>query len=148
MPPRLSNQVGYTSKDLLIVSGNSVIFTNMPAAVTELNTNTSRRRYFDLRDFVLWRLHTGVATVGLAGSALGVQFSPDDGANWYALDSGTLNAQSTSKQILDNLGYFVTTFTVINQAARIQNCLLRVVGDNGDGVADPAMTQIIIEVLQ
>lgn len=117
----------------------------MPAALTELSGNAVRRQIRDLHQFSQFRFHVNVIAVGLAGSKLGVQYSLDGGSNWNGLDNGTAATISTFTQPVDAIGTFMTAWATINSAARKNGVMLRIVGQDGNGAADPDLSNIVIE---
>lgn len=74
------------------------------------------------------RFIVNVATVGTATSTFRVQYSVDQ-QTWTDLPGTTVNTGTT--------GLKVSTFTDIPAGAK-QDVFLRIVGQNGDGVADPS----------
>ena len=121
----------------------SNVYTNLPAALAEYPGNTSKRRTKDLGYFTQFRMSVNIGTVGSAGSIVGLQYSLDGGTNWNGLDNGTAAANSTLTQAIDAVGLFVTAYTNIIAAARVNNCLLRIASSGGDGVADPSISFIV-----
>jgi hypothetical protein len=128
-----------------ILNAAATTWSNMPAALTELSGNAVRRQIRDLPQYAQFRFHVNVTVAGLAGSKIGVQYSLDGGMNWSGLDNGTAATISTLTQATDALGTFMTEWVTINSAARINGVMLRIVGQDGNGAADPDLSNIVIE---
>lgn len=115
----------------LIASGADVVWTNMPAAVTELLGVTAHRLPIPLRAVRIARLIANVTVAGATGAQLALQQSPDL-VTWGALDGTTgpsVNINAT--------GLLISTWVRVDGAALLDR-VLRVVGSGGDGAADPA----------
>ncbi len=112
---------------------------NQPAAVTEIFGATFNRTRFTLTNATQTRLHVNVQAVGAAGAQLCAQYSTDQVA-WSYLDGSagpctgiaTLTVRSSAWMNL--------------AAAAKADVYLRVVGDDGNGSADPAFGNVAIEV--
>ena len=98
-----------------------------------------------LNQFSQFPFHVNVIVVGLAGSKIGIQYSLDSGTNWSGLDNGTAAAISALTQPIDAIGTFMTEWATINSAARRTGVMLRIVGQDGNGAADPDLSNIVIE---
>ncbi len=126
----------------LNMSFGAVSWTNMPAALTELNGATRSRVKVDLTAAVNVRLTAAVSVVGAAGAAYRVQYATDGDAQgtWAYLD-GNAGPSVT----IDALGGRVSPWATLVAGARA-DVWLRVVGINGDGAADPIVGNVVLAV--
>jgi len=108
---------------------------NQPAATTELYGFTRNRAKFTLSNASDARFFVNVAIAGAGSSTLRVQYSLDQ-TTWTDLP-GTSVATNTT-------GLNVSTFTTVPAAAKA-DVFLRVVGQNGDGSADPSYGTMALE---
>ncbi len=117
-------------------------WTNQPASLTEIAGLTRHRISYDLTYVSQARLWCIITTAGATNAELRAQYSTDGGTNWSYLDgvSGpavVFGATTNAPRV----GAWV------NLAAAAQaDVWLRLVGLNGDGVADPAFGQISLHV--
>ena len=120
----------------------------MPAALTEIFGTAARRVKMDLRPWQRFRIVVGMGTIGFAGSVIGFQFSIDNGVTWYGLDNGILSSNSTMTAIITNgtNTMFWSDWADLSVEAKIDDCLLRVVGVGGDAIVDPSFVIIGIEL--
>ncbi len=133
----------------IIAQATTGAWTDMPAAVTEFRGLQAYRRKLDLRRYTRWRLGAALGTLGVSGAKLGLQYSIDGGTTWKAMDSGTTDAQSAIALAIDagaNATLGPTAWTSIKTEARIDDCLIRVVGSDGNGVVDPAFYFVLYEL--
>lgn len=124
----------------------NLTWTSMPAASTELVGATTSRVQHDMSGCQQMRLAANIITAGFAGSKLSVQYSLDDGATWFFMDGtadGDVGAE-TPQIVLTSTGYVKSAWMTIAAAART-DVLLRIVGDDGNGVASPAFARIRAE---
>lgn len=122
------------------------IWTNQPAAKTELFGNADRRIKVDLRHFHSARLITNVEAAGVAGSFLAVEYSTNEVA-WAGLMTGTLNPRTA----IDAVGTIAYDWDGANYALAAGaksggDVFLRVVGDDGNGVVDPEFGLIALQL--
>lgn len=126
-------------------NGNASRWTNMPAALTEIFANVSgvnvpsSRVQYDLTNASQARFLVNVNTVGAATSQLRLQYSTDQ-VSWNYLDGGTGYALGVNTQGLKVSGWEAIT------AGALGDVYLRVVGINGDDVADPEFGLIQLQV--
>lgn len=133
---------------VFVAQVTATAWTDMPSALTEFVGNTRHRRRKNLSNVTEWRLAVHMTIAGVAGSKMGVQYSIDAGTTWKGLDNGTAATQSTNVLALDqgtNIS-LVSSWAAINSEARINDCLLRITGNAGDGVIDPTFLIIALEV--
>ncbi|MDD5614944.1 MAG: hypothetical protein PHH85_01945 [Candidatus Methanoperedens sp.] len=123
-----------TEKWLHLVQGT--VWSNMPAALTEFVGSTSGRTKVNLSDVSRVLMQGNVAVVGAANAQLRLQYSTDNGTTWAYLDGGTTPSIS-----IGTLGYKSSGWVNIVPAAR-KEVMLRIVGINGDGVADPQVAVV------
>jgi hypothetical protein len=114
----------------------------MPAAQTELFGTTWGRRAIDLTSLAQFRLSVNQSVAGQAGASFRAEFSVDGGANWNILESGGTGADL---DVGVGTGLKVGAWGALDAAA-IADVQLRVVGQNGNGSADPAFRYIGIEL--
>lgn len=109
------------------------IWTDMPAAATEIGTRWRQYRRMDGVRGV--RVLTSVVTAGAASATLGVQYSLNSGSSW----SSTVATAS-----LASTGAVAGTWAAWPEAAQT-NVLLRVVGVDGDDSTDPQYAYVALE---
>lgn len=123
-------------------------YSNAPHAFTEINPDR-HRTYVDLTGVTQMRVTWGVTVVGTAGCILGFEYSLDDGGSWYKLDDGSVGgtAIGTHKPqcSLAATGTFVNPWFAVTAAART-SVLLRLVEEGGNGVYDPQISRLALEV--
>ena len=132
--------------EIIALAANT--WTNQPAALTELLGNTIRRCAVDLTNVTQYRLVVKVTTLNAENLAkLGVQYSLDNGSNWFGLDNGTADTISTlTASITGATGFNTHAFANITALAKVE-VELRVVGlvSGGSGTGDPAFEKIEIQ---
>ena len=111
-------------------------WTNMPAAKTEI-LGTVLRSKIDLTEFVQVQLHVFLAVAGVAGAVLFAEYSTNDGVAWSTL--------TTNQVSLTTAGHQLTAWESI-PAGALGNVIVRVVGQNGDGAADPIIANVEVRV--
>lgn len=117
----------------LVFNLATLIWTDMPAASTELFGLNDRRRKYDLTQFTQVRLQVNVeTTAGFAGAKLQGQYSTDQAA-WNDLENG---AGTGPEVLVDALGFVTSAYVTIPSGAQA-DVWLRIVGVGGDGVVDP-----------
>jgi hypothetical protein len=130
------------ARGVVFLAGTAIQWTNMPSATTEFNGGTGVRQYVDFSGAqeVRLRVNRSGGTSPPAGSALGVQYSLDDGSSWLAFDGtaagdlGTIEPQVP----IDAVATLKSSWTAIPSAARVTGVLLRIVGDDGNGATSPS----------
>lgn len=130
---------GPTSHYTFLANGTAEAWTNQPAASTEFDGATNRRLSVDLTNATQARFSANVVASGTGGATLRVQYSTDGGGTWTNLDGGA------GPTIPVAAGRQATAFFSIDAAAKA-DVLLRVVGQGGNGNADPSFTTIELEV--
>lgn len=114
------------------------VWTNMPAATTELYGSTVQRKRADLTNATEFRLHVGLTTIGAAAATLTAEYATNiTTPTWTTMGGGASIATTT--------GWKTGGWTAVPAGAKA-DVLLRIVGVNGDGVADPNFTDIYLEV--
>jgi len=117
-------------------AGSAGIWTNMPAAETELFGETGNRARADLSRFTEVRTVVSVITAGYSGAGIGAMYHP--GTSWTALVS------SFNAAVIDATGVKVGIWVAI-PAGALDNVSLRAVGYSGDGIVDPAFGYVGLE---
>lgn len=121
-------------------TGTVLTWSDMPEALTEFQGNTCNRAYTNLVDARLARLIANIETAGSTNAKLRVQYSLN-GTTWYYLD----NTNSKPSVAINTTGVKVSGWCVLDSGAR-DDVYLRIVGIDGDGVADPAFGHIVLEI--
>lgn len=119
------------------ISGTTL--TNIPAAVTELSTGGALRTKVDLTSYDEARIIADVTTVASSSGKLRVQCSTGE-SSWIFLD----NSSGPSVDI-SSTGTQVGAWTALSSTAQA-DVFLRVVSQDGDGVADPAFGMVQLQV--
>lgn len=120
--------------DIVLVN-TSFVWTNMPVADTELVGNTSARFKADLTGYTEYRWMVNVTVAGVTGADLRIQYSTDD--NVYADLSSEID--------IGTLGRKITGWASLPAGAR-GDVWLRVMGKQGNATADPALSQLRLQV--
>jgi hypothetical protein len=116
------------------LSTGQTTWTNQPAALTEFLGGTLYRAKCDLSLFDTARLCARVNAAGAVNAVLGVQYSTDE-VTWTTLCSVGVGSTGTKA------GAWATI-----PAAAQADVVLRLGGQSGDGVADPAFGLIALEM--
>lgn len=116
----------------------NVTWTNMPAAATELFGVVHRRARIDLTYASQIRLMARVSTLGYSTSILYAQYSTDESA-WVTLTTNSLAIGGGSA------GTRVTAWENIPTGA-LADVFVRIMGSGGDGVVDPILGTIQLQV--
>jgi hypothetical protein len=125
---------GASQLDVVLVNP-AFIWTNMPAAETELVNNASVRFKIDLTGYTEYRWMVNVNVVGAATADLRVQYAADD----------VTYADLSSEIAINTLGRKVTAWEALPVGARA-DVFLRVMGKQGNGTADPNLSQLRLQV--
>lgn len=113
----------------------------MPLAQAELFGAVWGRRAADLSDLAQFRVSVTQSVAGAAAATLRVQYSADNGANWSNLESG---GTAGDLAVGAGTGLKIGAWTNLDPAAAA-DVQLRIVGQNGDGAADPVFRFIGVE---
>lgn len=124
---------------LVIVDAADMVWTDMPAVLTEFIGSTRWRTKVDLTQVAQVRLLANVMTAGFTGAELRGEFSTD-GTVWNSLDGGT-----GPSVVIDTVGLKVSALVNLAAGAKA-DVFLRVIGINGNGVVDPAFGAIYLQV--
>lgn len=120
----------------------STTLTNAPAALAEILVPRART-IFDLRYTRTVRTAISVQTAGSAALEIRLQFSTDGGTNWAYLDGSTGGTAGDGPGANAGVtGPRVSEWKTLVAAAKVDDCLLRAVTINGDGVADPVIFRV------
>lgn len=125
-------------------------WTNQPAALTEMIGNNRARIRTDLEAATQARLSVNVAVAGNnASTGMCVQYSTDNGASWSNFD-GSSGATACASGVVHTLirpaGFYEAAWQTIPADARVDDALLRIVGENGNGGTDPQLGIVTFEV--
>jgi hypothetical protein len=134
-PAKVTNPVEMT------LVGSLFTLTNAPASVVEIDT--SFRTQYDLENATKARLVGFVVTTGTA--SVGVQYAP--GGTWLWLDgiSDPTSTQRINVIPLNQKGLTLSGWFPITPDA-LQSVKLRVVGFGGNGVRDPQISNLKLQV--
>ncbi len=142
----IKNAKNFTS--VILKSVASQVWTNEPAALTEILGTTENRTKVDLTNVTQYRLMVNLLVLNAEANALlGVQYSLDDGSNWFGLDNGTADTVSTlTASTTLTTGFLTHAWANITALAKV-DVLLRVVGlvSGGGGTGDPDFAKIEIQ---
>ena len=114
-------------------------WTNQPAGLTELFGTTVGSLKADLTSAAQVRLIASVATAGAAGAAIRAQYSTDQ-SSWNYLDGAAGPSVSVG-----TTGLKVSAWVNVTGAAKA-DVFIRAAGIGGDGAADPALANILLQV--
>lgn len=118
-----------------LIAPTNNVWNNMPTALTEVFGNQFRRVQINLSNADAVRLTANITTQGAINAVLFAQYSLDQ-SNWNVL---------TSNLNLNPIGFKTTSWEAIPSGAR-GDVYVRMVGQNGDGTADPVICQLAIQV--
>lgn len=139
LPPALSNGVPAIQEwDFYSHPLTNLQWVNMPATATQFSASTNAERPIELSHARRARLVTQQSIAGAAGSELRAQYW--DGATWQYLDHAAGPAVSAA-----TTGGQAGTWINLDYQARGSR-VVRIIGINGDGVADPAWRYIALEI--
>lgn len=114
----------------------------MPAAQTELFGTTWARRRVDLSDVSEFRLTVNQSVAGAAGAFVRLRYSVDGGTNWADAETG---GPVADLDVGTGTGMKTGAWGSLVEEAR-GDVLLRLDGQDGNGVADPSFRYIGIEL--
>jgi len=118
-----------------VLNTGNITWTNMPAALTELLGLVHRRARLTLVDVDTVRLVCRVSTAGVAAAVLRAEYSLNE-STWSTL---------TTDLSLAAVGTVASTWAALPAGAQGQDVIVRIVGVNGDGVADPVIGNLGLE---
>ena len=117
--------------------GGATTWTNMPAALTAFLAVTTQNTQFDMSAFTQARLVAQIQVAGSGSAKLRVQHG--DGFTWDYLDGS-----SEPSLDISSAGLKVSSWVTLESAARADR-ILRLVGIDGDGAADPDFGLIVVQ---
>lgn len=121
---------------LSLLAGRST-WANQPAAVTEVLGNANNRKRVLMRGGTVWARFTGeVFVAGAAGAYLQPQVS-SNGTSWSDFGS------AAQRLPLDVVGLFASPWARTSVFTRE---VIRVIGADGDGIADPEFGNLALEI--
>jgi len=123
----------------ILCDTDTIIWINQPSALTEIFGNTRARNMADLTNMNQCRFFGNLLGGGFAGSVLFPQV--DIGAGFIEL-ANVANALDLS---ITTLGTFDTGFQPIISGAKVVAPLIRLAGQGGNGMLDPAFNQLVLE---
>ncbi len=115
------------------------VWNNMPVAATEFINTAAHRFVADLTEYTEARLVVNRNVAGFANAILYPMYSIDN-VNFYSL-----GANNTPSVPLSATGVYPSSWVPIVSGAR-RDVYLTVVGQDGNGIADPNFGSIYIEV--
>lgn len=133
--------LSYAPMEWSFVAGNAVVWTNMPAASTELFGNTGCRTYVDLVQATSARLLAAMVVAGTAPAYLQLQASTDNGATWQPLVAAT-----THLAVGVGVASVQTSPWVLFNSALRREVLVRMIGSAGNGAIDPSWGILSVQV--
>jgi hypothetical protein len=113
----------------------------MPAAQTELFGTTWGQRAADLTGMTDFRISVNQSVAGFAGAFFRAQFSTDGGGSWSDAETGGTGADL---DVGTGTGLKIGAWGALDGGA-IGDVQFRLVGEGGNGTADPAFRYIGIE---
>lgn len=117
------------------------MWTNQPAALTELIAATDRRVQADLTGATQARITCEQTAAAASASAeLRLQYSTDGGTNWSYADGASGPAVALGTAAGRRTGAWANLV-----AGAKADVLLRIVGINGNATADPAFRNLTVE---
>lgn len=119
------------------LSIGTTTLTNMPAAPDEFSSS-DRRLYLNLTNAEAVYINANVTVAGIAGSQLYVEYSTDGGTTWAG--TGATLSLSVAGQIVGGA-------VPVPAAAKTDHTWLRLMGSGGDGVADPAVFLLAVNLV-
>lgn len=134
--PRFNALIPFFASDSGVAADRE--WTNMPAATAEWNALF--RRYFDLTNAAQFRLHANVGQAGAAGAVLRVEYSTNE-STWLPLGA----VAGSGEVPISTAGYMIGAFADIVAGAKA-GVFLRLMGNGGNGTADPRFGSISVEV--
>lgn len=127
---------------LAITDAAAMVWTSMPAALTEFRGLTIHRACAFLSSKTQAQLTANVTVAGAAGAGLRVQASLDNGANWRSLEAGA----GVGPQVSISATGVIKGPPINIDAAVRKDVLLRVVGGGGNGTISPQFGTILLRV--
>ena len=131
------SDVVITSETVHAAGATAFAVTNMAAALTALSANT--RRKVDLTGATQFRVAVTQSVAGFAGAKLRLQYSTNN-STFNQIDAGT----SGDLDVGTGTGVKVGAWTDVVAGAK-QDVWLQLYSVGGDGVVDPAFTEIYIQ---
>lgn len=119
------------------INVGNVTWSNMPSALTEIFGTVHRRIRLSLTDAHKARLTARVSTLGSANAVILAQYSLDE-STWFTLTPDLALGGGV-------VGTRASAWGTIPAQAQT-DVFIRVVGQNGDAVADPVLGNIQLEV--
>lgn len=136
------------------VTSVSGTWTNMPLALTVMPNPPAALNPFTIDNIAQW--HSGylrqminVQTIGAAAAVLQLQYSINGGANFQFIDSETTNTGAPIGIAV--LGLRISPFVKIDKAllrSNQANVQIRIMGQGGNGAADPIFRNYGFETVQ
>lgn len=115
-------------------------WTDMPAALTELQGSTRNRMKFDMSRYTQARATVRTTAAGASGAEMRIQYSTDQSA-WSYLDGAAGPAVAIDAANATQVGAWVS----LSAEAR-SDVFLRVIGIGGDGAVDPSFNLITLQL--
>jgi hypothetical protein len=121
----------------LLLNVGNVTWTNMPAAATEFLGVVHRRARVLLADTDRIRLVARVSTLGSANAVLRAEYSLDESA-WSTLTPDLAIGGGSA-------GTRTSSWGDVPAEAKNQDVVVRLMGESGNGTADPVLGNIALE---
>jgi hypothetical protein len=124
------------------------IWSNMPAALSEMYGANRSRVPMDLSTATEARMSTNVLTVGFASGSICMHYSTDNGFTWYNFDGsfGTNCVAGVVQVPVNALGLQISPWTTIPAAAQTENTIIRATTFGGNNALDPNFGVTALEV--
>lgn len=129
--------------EVAVVTGlsASLCWIDMPSPLTEFYNTTRYRFAFDTTRATQYRLTANISVAGASSATLDLQYSDDGGVTWHACGDG-----SGALALSPTTGYVSSAWCDLVPAA-CSDVLFRLVGQNGNGTADPTFWRISVQFL-
>lgn len=113
----------------------ATVLTNMGAAAAEFPAN--RRLFLNITDATASYLSANVSVASIAGARLYTEYSTDNGATWSSFGADLP---------LSGTGQIVAASIPVPALAQTDHTWLRLMCSGGDGIADPSVTMLCLNL--
>lgn len=122
----------------------NLTFTNLPLLGVEVGANLRTRRILDLTNATQFRLGGVLVTAAAIAAKVRIDYSTDGGTTWAALKD-TAATTDPDMPLNGAVGVRTGTWTALVAAAKVE-CQIRAFAYNGDGVVDPVIAALYMQV--